>query len=80
MKLWAAVSVLPPVFAEDWQTVNRATLSLHLVNDGKETSETGVETSVIVLKDQSQQKWEFKADRGQGPSSDNWARLPPTKG
>ena len=28
VNLWAAVSVLPPVFAEDWQTVNRATLSL----------------------------------------------------
>src|SRR5207245_6031809 len=77
MKLWAAVSVLPPVFQLDGPSANPSMLFLDLVNDGKETTETGVETSVIVLKDQSQQKWEFKADRDNGPRSDEWTRLPP---
>jgi hypothetical protein len=77
IKLWAAVRVVPPVVVMDRPGVSRHMLFLELVNDGKDTVETGVADSVLFLNDLRFRGGDWRDAILGGPGSDDWTRLRP---
>jgi hypothetical protein len=76
-KLWAAISLIPPVMLWDSLTRRPAQIELYLGNDGTQAVETGADDSVLVVTDQSQRSWEGKLDLRNGLSGPEWLEMPP---
>jgi hypothetical protein len=77
-KLWAVMSVSPPVL--DWDTWvvdpdNRLMIYFGLVNDGAKIVDPDVDRSQLLINGKPLKEWGFII--GNGPRDDRWEALPP---
>jgi hypothetical protein len=79
VKLWAAVSIIPPVLIRDTSPIERSQIHLYLMNDGAHTIVTGADDSVLVVNGQPLWSWNWTSALRSGLRSGTWMNLPPGK-
>jgi hypothetical protein len=75
-KLWAVISIVPPVSVRDPSNKHPAWMELSLANDGTQTVETGAEVSVLVVNGQPWKTRDWLMPNN-GPGGPELFKLPP---
>jgi hypothetical protein len=76
-KLWAVISIIPPVLVPDTSTKSPSGIGLYVGNDGTQAVDTGADDSVLVINGRPQRSWGWQMALKNGPSGPEWLQMPP---